>query len=91
MQCQGDSSDCQALPTSLYWGWTFLWPVILRNMLKDRTMQRRTLGVLVTFALSLLATPLAAEAQQATQMHRIGWLSGAYPPSGPDSSLEAFQ
>jgi ABC-type uncharacterized transport system substrate-binding protein len=65
--------------------------VILPHLLEDRTMQRRTLGVLVTFALSLLATPLAAEAQQATQVHRIGWLSGAYPPSGPDSSLEAFQ
>jgi hypothetical protein len=42
-------------------------------------MQRRTLGFLVTLALSLFATALAAEAQQATQGHRIGWLSSGSP------------
>jgi putative tryptophan/tyrosine transport system substrate-binding protein len=60
-------------------------------MLKDRTMQRRTLGVLVTFALSLLATPLTAEAQQAMKVHRIGWLSPGFPRPDRDPPVDAFR
>jgi len=54
-------------------------------------MQRRTLGVLVTFALSLLATPLAAEAQQAMKVHRIGWLSPGFPRPDRDPPVDAFR
>jgi putative tryptophan/tyrosine transport system substrate-binding protein len=88
---QGGGSDCQAPPISLYWGWTSLWPVILRNILEDRTMRRCTLGVLVTLALSLFATALAVEAQQATQVHRIGFLSPSFPRPDRDPPVDAFR
>ena len=47
-------------------------------------------ALLATLVLTILMAPLAAEAQPAGKVHRIGWLSGAYPPSGPDASLQAF-
>jgi putative ABC transport system substrate-binding protein len=50
-----------------------------------------TVGCIVTLALSLLAAPLAADAQQATKVHRVGRLNGGSPPSNPDPSLEAFR
>jgi putative tryptophan/tyrosine transport system substrate-binding protein len=50
-------------------------------------MPFRTVGIIVTIALSLLWAPLAAEAQPPTHVLRIGWLSGA--PTTP-SSGEAF-
>jgi ABC-type uncharacterized transport system substrate-binding protein len=46
------------------------------------------IGCLVT--LSLLASPLTAEAQQATKVHRIGRLMASSSPSGPDPWLEHF-
>jgi putative ABC transport system substrate-binding protein len=41
-----------------------------------------------TLALILLTAPLAVEAQQATKVHRIGWLLAGSPPSGPDPRLD---
>src|SRR5215472_11542000 len=76
---EGRRNGCQAPPTSLYWGWTSLWPVILRNILKDRTMRHCTLGVLVILALSPLATTLATEAQPPDKVFRIGRLTLASP------------
>jgi putative ABC transport system substrate-binding protein len=54
-------------------------------------MTRRTIGLLVTLALAILVTPLAADAQQATTVHRVGRLIAGNPPAGPDPSLEAFR
>jgi putative tryptophan/tyrosine transport system substrate-binding protein len=50
-----------------------------------------TIVLLVTLALSLLGAPLAAEAQPATHVYRIGRLSSGNPPAGPDPNLEAFR
>lgn len=52
-------------------------------------MSRR--GWMVALTFGILAALMLAEAQPVGKVHRIGWLSGAYPPSGPDSSLQAFQ
>ena len=49
-----------------------------------------TLGCLVTLTLSMLMTSLAAEAQQLTKVHRIGWL-GAGSPLSSRAYVEAFQ
>jgi putative tryptophan/tyrosine transport system substrate-binding protein len=54
-----------------------------------------TVGVIVTLTLSILTTPLAADAQPAEKVHRIGRLSPGRPlpesnPSG-DKDLEAFR
>ena len=46
-----------------------------------------TVGVIVT--LSILVTPLAADAQPAEKVHRIGRLSPGLSEFGP--SLEAFR
>jgi ABC transporter substrate binding protein len=54
-----------------------------------------TVGVIVTLTLSILATPLAADAQPAEKVHRIGRLSPGHtlPESNPsgDKDLEAFR
>src|SRR4029450_13019494 len=51
-----------------------------------------TLGCIVTLTLSLLVTSLAAEAQQLTKVHRIGWLGAGRPLSSPSRAyVEAFQ
>jgi putative ABC transport system substrate-binding protein len=47
-------------------------------------------GFVVTLTLSLLVAPLTAEAQQATNVHRIGWLL-AGSPTEPNPILEAFR
>src|SRR5712691_2161119 len=47
-------------------------------------------GFVVTLTLSLLVAPLTAEAQQATNVHRIGRLS-AGSPTAPNPNLEAFR
>src|SRR6266571_8144919 len=60
-------------------------------MLKDRTMRCRTLGFLVTLALSLFATALAVEAQQATKVHRLGYLSHGFPLPEFAPHVEAFR
>jgi putative ABC transport system substrate-binding protein len=51
-------------------------------------MTYRTLGLVVTFALSLCVEPLAAEAQPPTHVYRIGYLLGTTRAQEP--SLEAF-
>src|SRR5712691_3337500 len=48
-------------------------------------------GCIVTLALSLLAAPLAAHAQPAGKVHRVGRLNGGSPPSSPDPSFDAFR
>ncbi len=44
-------------------------------------MMIRTIGLIVTLALGLLAAPLTAEAQQAGKVYRIGYLSGFGSPA----------
>src|SRR5262245_57958251 len=60
-------------------------------MLKDRTMQRRILGCLVALALSLCAIALTAEAQLATKVYRIGFLSPGFPRPDRDPPVDAFR
>jgi putative tryptophan/tyrosine transport system substrate-binding protein len=55
-------------------------------------MTRRTIGFFVTLAFTLLVAPLAADAPQATTVHRVGRLLAAgSPAAGPDPSFEAFR
>ena len=54
-------------------------------------MGRRTVGCIVTLTLSLLAMALAATAQPAGKVHRIGWLATGVRPVGPHPLLEAFR
>ena len=44
-------------------------------------MRLRTIGLIVTLALGILAAPLAAEAQQAGKVHQIGYLISGSPAS----------
>ena len=53
-------------------------------------MMRCTIGLLLTLALSLLVAPLAAEAQPAKKVHRIGRLTAGSPLSD-HTNIEAFQ
>jgi ABC-type uncharacterized transport system substrate-binding protein len=50
----------------------------------------RGVGLITTLILSLLATPLATDAQQATKVHRIGLLRSGSPTSDKHL-LEAFR
>src|SRR2546426_12176156 len=54
------------------------------------TMWCSTVWCIVTLTLSLLAAPLAADAQQAGKVPRIGFL-GATSPSDRPSHLDAFR
>jgi hypothetical protein len=55
-------------------------------------MTRRTIGLLVTLAFTLLVAPLAADAQQAATVHRVGrLLAVGSPAAGPEPSFEAFR
>jgi putative ABC transport system substrate-binding protein len=45
----------------------------------------RIIGLIVTLALGILVIPLAADAQQAGKVWRIGWL--VYGSPSPESSL----
>jgi putative ABC transport system substrate-binding protein len=56
---------------------------------RTATTWHRTVGCLVTLALTLLAVPLAPEAQPPTYVHRIGVLWGGTIP-GRDPFVEAF-
>ena len=47
------------------------------------------IGCIVTLTLSLLAVPLASDAQQAGKVTRIGYLSPVFPGLSP--MLVAFQ
>jgi putative tryptophan/tyrosine transport system substrate-binding protein len=53
-------------------------------------MTRRTIGLLVTFVLGLFVAPLAAEAQLAGKVARIGWLASGFPPSEADRQRSPF-
>jgi len=46
-------------------------------------MTRRTIGLLITLALALVVAPLAAQAQPAQKVFRVGLLSTANPRSAP--------
>ena len=48
-------------------------------------------AVVTLVILGLLCVALAAAAQQATQVYRIGWLNAGSPPSGPDPRLDTFR
>ena len=54
-------------------------------------MRLNPIGLLVTLALSICLTSRLSDAQQATKVHRIGWLSPISPPAGPIPNREAFQ
>src|ERR671924_462243 len=54
-------------------------------------MTRRLIGLLVTFTLAILVAPLAAKAQQATNVYRIGWLSPGVPRPDHDPPVDAFR
>jgi putative ABC transport system substrate-binding protein len=54
-------------------------------------MTRRTVGFIVTLALSLLMAPLAAQAQQPGKVHRIGLLAGSSQAPREKHAYEAFQ
>ena len=53
-------------------------------------MTLRTIGLISTLVLGLLAGPLTAEAQQAGKVYRIGYLAGASPAAIPER-VEAFR
>jgi putative ABC transport system substrate-binding protein len=57
-------------------------------MLEDTPMMRPTVGLLL--ALGLLGASLAAEAQQAMRVYRIGWLSAGPAPPEPTVQIQAF-
>ncbi len=47
-------------------------------------MRLRTIGLICTLVLGLLAAPLPVEAQQTGKVYRVGWLRfGTRPPTGP--------
>jgi len=71
--CTNVRNGCHAPPTPLYWHRTSLRLVLLLDILEDRIMQRRTIGLLITLALAA-AVPLAAMAQPAGKAHKIGFL-----------------
>jgi putative ABC transport system substrate-binding protein len=54
-------------------------------------MRLHTVRLVATLILALLVVPFAANAQRLTTAHRIGWLSGGNPPTGPNPSVEAFR
>ena len=53
-------------------------------------MRRKTIGVIVTITLSILAAPIAASAQPQANVPRIGWLSFGYSPSEADRQRSLF-
>jgi hypothetical protein len=54
------------------------------------TMEYNTIGYIATFTLSLLAVPLAATAQPAGRIPRLGVLATA-SAVGDNSALDAFR
>jgi hypothetical protein len=53
-------------------------------------MRLNAIGLLVTFGIGLLWTPLCSDAQQPGKVYRIGFLSANSPPSAPTPFLDAF-
>jgi hypothetical protein len=58
--------------------------MILLDVLEDTLMTRRTLGLLLTLALGVLAAPLAVDAQPTKKVPKVGVFSFGSPPSSPD-------
>src|SRR2546427_2628329 len=58
---------------------------------EERTMWCSTSWCIVTLTLSILAAPLAARAQQAGQVARVGYLAFSPITPGQAPSLEAFR
>jgi putative tryptophan/tyrosine transport system substrate-binding protein len=54
-------------------------------------MTRPTIGLLLTLALGLLVVPLAADAQPAGKMPRIGVLMQGVPPGASGDELDVFR
>jgi len=54
-------------------------------------MQLKTVRLVGMLALVLLTAPLTVNAQSATKVHRLGWLSSGSPLYGSDLHIEAFQ
>jgi putative ABC transport system substrate-binding protein len=57
---------------------------------EETSVRRKTIGVIVTITLSILAAPIAASAQPQANVPRIGWLSFGYPPSEADRQRSLF-
>jgi len=49
-------------------------------------MRLSTVGLMATLTLAVLLVPLIADAQQATKVHRIGWLR-----PDPEPALDIFR
>jgi hypothetical protein len=49
------------------------------------------MALLVTFTFAILVAPRAAEVQQATNVHRIDWLSPGFPRPDHDPPVDAFR
>jgi len=62
---------------------------LTRVHLGGRIIRLRSIGLIVTLALGILAAPLAADAQQAGKVPRIGFLF--YGSPGPAPELDAFR
>jgi len=60
-------------------------------MREASTMRCSAIALIIPLALGLLVVPLAAEAQQATKVHRIGYLIAGSPSSGPDPRVDDFR
>jgi putative ABC transport system substrate-binding protein len=58
---------------------------------KETAMRCHPVGLVVTLALSMLVASLAAGAQPAGKVPRIGWLQLNAPPTEPRPSIEAFR
>jgi putative ABC transport system substrate-binding protein len=58
---------------------------------QEAIMTRRTIGLIVIFTLAFLVAPLAAEAQPAGQMPRVGVLVPGAPPGEPGGWLDRFR
>src|SRR6516164_7524753 len=78
--CTNAHTSCSPPPLPLYWRRTCLRLMMLLGILEDCTMQRYTLGLLLTLALSLLLMPRASNAQQTVKVPLLGVLGvGRYP------------
>jgi putative ABC transport system substrate-binding protein len=60
-------------------------------MLKDSTMRLRVIGLIIVVGLAILTTPLAAEAQPAGKMPRIGVIVPGVPPGASGDELDGFR
>jgi putative tryptophan/tyrosine transport system substrate-binding protein len=66
-------------------------PEINQQQNEESLMWRSTVGCIVTLTLSILAMVLAATAQPAGKVPRIGWLTTGVRPAEPHPLLEAFR